>query len=120
MADREHRAVMGASLGGLISTYTALSQPRMFSKVGGQSSAFHYAENELNALLDSVQDVALAFYLDVGTYEPRFIPANRRFVSRLRQKGWSCRYQEVAGAHNWTTWRSHLKDLLIFLWGTAH
>jgi enterochelin esterase-like enzyme len=119
-AERESRAVMGASLGGLISTYTALSQPQMFSKVGGQSSAFHYAENELNALLDKVHDVSLSFYLDVGTYEPRFIPANQRFVARLQQKGWPCRYQEVAGAHNWTTWRSHLKDLLIFLWGTAH
>jgi enterochelin esterase-like enzyme len=116
----ESRAVMGASLGGLISNYTALSQPQMFSKVGGQSSAFHYAENELNALLDKVYNVSLSFYLDVGTYEPRFIPANRRFVSRLQQKGWPCRYQEVAGAHNWTTWRSHLKDLLISLWGTVH
>jgi enterochelin esterase-like enzyme len=92
----------------------------MFSKVGGQSSALHYAENELNVLLDKVHDVSLSFYLDVGTYEPRFIPANRRFVSRLQQKGWPCRYQEVAGAHNWTTWRSHLKDLLISLWGTVH
>jgi enterochelin esterase-like enzyme len=120
VADRESRGVMGASLGGLISAYTALSQPQMFSKVGGQSSAFHYAENELNFLLDEVQDVKLTFYLDVGTYEPRFIPANQRFVARLQQKGWPCRYLEVAGAHNWTTWRSHLKDLMIFLWGTGH
>jgi enterochelin esterase-like enzyme len=74
----------------------------------------------LNSLLDEVQDVKLTFYLDVGIYEPRFIPANERFVARLQQKGWPCRYLEVAGAHNWTTWRSHLKDLLIFLWGTGH
>jgi enterochelin esterase-like enzyme len=120
VADRESRGVMGASLGGLISAYAALSQPQMFSKVGGQSSAFHYAENELNSLLDAIRSFDLTFYLDVGTYEPRFIPANERFVARLEHKGWPCRYQEIAGAHNWTTWRSHLKDLLIFLWGTAH
>lgn len=119
-ADREARGVMGASLGGLISAYAALSQPQMFSKIGSQSSAFHYAENELDALLDKVRDVSSAFYLDVGIYEPRFIPANRRFVARLQRKGWPCRYQEVIGAHNWTTWRSHLKELLVFLWGTAH
>lgn len=120
VANRESRGVMGASLGGLISAYTALSRPQMFSKVGGQSSALHYAENELNSLLDEVQNVGLTFYLDVGTYEPRFIPANERFVARLQRKGWPCRYQEIAGAHNWTTWRSQLKDLLIFLWGTEH
>ncbi len=120
VADRESRAVMGASLGGLISAYTALSQPQVFSKVGGQSSAFHYAESELNSLLDEGHDLRFRFYLDVGSYEPRFIPANQRFVARLQRRGWPCRYQEVAGAHNWTTWRSHLKDLLIFLWGTAH
>jgi enterochelin esterase-like enzyme len=118
-ANRESRGVMGASLGGMISAYTALSQPQMFSKVGGQSSALHYAENELNSLLDEVQDLRLRFYLDVGTYEPRFIPANQRFFARLEQKGWPCRYQEIAGAHNWTNWRSHLKDLLVFLWGTS-
>jgi enterochelin esterase family protein len=118
-ATRDSRALMGASLGGLISAYTALSQPQMFSKVGGQSSALHYAENELNSLLDEVQDLTLSFYLDVGTYEPRFIPANRHFVARLEQKRWPCLYQEIVGAHNWTTWRSHLKDLLVFLWGAS-
>ena len=79
-ANREGRGVMGASLGGLISSYAAFSQPQIFSKVGGQSSAFHYAENELDSLLDKVPDVSFRFYLDVGTYEPLYPgqPAHRR------------------------------------------
>jgi enterochelin esterase-like enzyme len=119
VADRRSRGVMGASLGGLISTYVALSQPQLFSKVAGQSSALHLDEVKLTSLLDADRDLSSNFYFDVGTYEPRFIPAHERFVARLKQKGWPCLYQELAGGHNWTSWRAHLKDLLVFLWNNA-
>ena len=36
---REARGTMGASMGGLMSTYLGLAYPHLFSKVGGQSSA---------------------------------------------------------------------------------
>jgi enterochelin esterase family protein len=114
---RDHRGVMGASLGGLISAYAALSRPQLFAKVAGQSSALLYAEDQLVAMLKAVADTTIRFYLDVGTYEPRFIPAHLRFVALLKQKNWPCRFQEIAGSHNWTNWRAHLKDLLIYLWG---
>jgi enterochelin esterase-like enzyme len=109
--------VMGASLGGLISIYTALSQPLLFSKVAGQSSALHLDEDKLTSLLDA-DDLELRVYFDVGTYEPHFIPAHQRFTARLKQKHWPCLYQELPGGHNWTSWRAHLKDLLVFLWGS--
>jgi enterochelin esterase family protein len=116
---RDSRGVMGASLGGLISAYIALSRPQLFSKVAGQSSALHYQENKLFALLDADADMTIKFYLDVGTYEPRFIPAHERFVEALEQKHWPCLYQELPGGHNWTNWRAHMKDLLRYLWGNG-
>jgi enterochelin esterase-like enzyme len=115
--DRDSRGVMGASLGGLISAYIALSRPQLFSKVAGQSSALHYQENKLFALLHEDADTAIKFYLDVGTYEPIFIPAHKRFVEALEQKHWPCLYEELPGGHNWTNWRAHMKDLLGYLWG---
>jgi enterochelin esterase-like enzyme len=115
--DRDSRGVMGASLGGLISAYIALSTPQLFSKVAGQSSALHYQENKLLALLEADSDITIKFYLDVGTYESRFIPAHERFVEALEQKHWPCFYQELRGGHNWTNWRAHMKDLLVYLWG---
>jgi len=117
--DRNSRGVMGASLGGLISAYIALSRPQLFSKVAGQSSALHYQENKLFALLDADADMTIKFYLDVGTYEPRFIPAHERFVGALEQEHWPCLYQELPGGHNWTNWRAHMKDLLGYLWGNG-
>ena len=53
LAQREARGVMGASLGGLISFYVALSRPHLFSRVGGQSSALHLEEARITALLTS-------------------------------------------------------------------
>jgi len=113
---RDRRGVMGASLGGLISTYAALSKPQLFSRVAGQSSALQYAEGQLVSMLAAVTDTTMRFYLDVGSYEPRFIPAHEHFVALLRQKRWPCLYQEIAGGHNWTNWRAHLKDLLLYMW----
>ncbi len=112
---REARGLMGASLGGLISTYLALSRPHLFSKVGGQSSALFLQEDKITSLVRQL-DTSLALYFDVGKYEPRFVPAHRRLVQRMEARGCRCLFQEVAGGHNWTSWRAHLKDLLTFLW----
>jgi len=113
--EREARGVMGASMGGLISTYLGLTRPEVFSKVGGQSSAFFLEEQRIMPLAENLRD-NLAFYLDVGQYEMEFIPAHKRLIPVLESKGCTCVYREVPGGHNWTTWRAHLKDLLTTLW----
>ncbi|MBV8358844.1 MAG: hypothetical protein JO189_13035 [Deltaproteobacteria bacterium] len=115
-ADRKTRGVMGASLGGLISVYAALSRPDLFSLVAGQSSALMIEEQKLTAMVQSTKRASFRFYFDVGKYEPRFIPAHEKFIGLLKKKRWPTLYQELPGGHNWTSWRAHLKDLLIFLW----
>lgn len=143
LAQREGRGVIGASMGGLISTYLGLSRPHLFSKVGGQSSALFLMEGErssslatdllkrfgvgqnpwgqakrLSTLVSELR-TPIAFYFDVGKYEPQFIPAHERLVPLLEAQGCPCLYQELIGGHNWTSWRAHLKDMLTFLWGEA-
>jgi enterochelin esterase family protein len=117
LAEPQARGVMGASLGGLISAYLALTRPHLFSRVGGQSSAFFLEEERLSTLVRDLQ-TPLTCYLDVGKYEPRFIPAHQRLVAQLQASGCQCCYLELSGGHNWTSWRAHLKDLLTFLWGS--
>jgi len=119
IAERSARGVMGASLGGLISVYAALQRPRMFSRVAGQSSALHIEEQQLISLLGAVKGHRISFYLDVGKYEPRFIPANRGFAEHVKARRWPCLYQQLPGGHNWTSWRAHLKELLLFLWASS-
>jgi enterochelin esterase family protein len=114
--DRKTRGVMGASLGGLISVYAALSRPDLFSLVAGQSSAIMIEEEKLAAMVQNTRRASFRFYFDVGKYEPRFIPAHERLILLLKKKRWPTLYQELSGGHNWTSWRAHLKDLLVFLW----
>jgi len=115
-AERGARGVMGASLGGLISTYLALSRPHLFSKVAGQSSALFLEQDKIATLVNGLT-ANTSFYFDVGVYEPQFIPAHHQLVPLLQAKGCPCLFQELEGGHNWTNWRAHLKDLLTFLWG---
>jgi enterochelin esterase-like enzyme len=116
LAARNSRGVMGASLGGLISVYAALSYPELFSKIGGQSSALHLAEDQITTLISGLKRAPMRFYFDVGKFEPPFIPAHQRCAALLKAKRLPCLYQELPGGHNWTSWRAHLKDLLAFLW----
>jgi enterochelin esterase family protein len=116
--DRKTRGVMGASLGGLISTYLGLSRSEIFSKIGGQSAALLIETVTITSLIDQLQ-TPCAFYFDVGEYEPRFIPDHRSIVPMLEAKGCRCFFQVVPAGHNWTSWRAHLKELLTFLWPKA-
>jgi enterochelin esterase-like enzyme len=118
LTDAGSRAVMGASLGGLISVYLGLTRPQLFSKVGGQSSALMVESGRLAELANKLA-TPLSFYFDVGEYEPSFIPGHQQLVPLLEAKGCRYFYQVVPGGHNWTSWRAHLKDLLTFLWPRA-
>jgi enterochelin esterase-like enzyme len=115
LASSEGRSVMGASLGGLISVYLALERADLFSRAASQSGAFFIAEDRVLSLARSTRK-AQSFYFDVGKYEPRFIPTHLDLVETLKARGCPCFFQELAGGHNWTSWRAHLKDLLVFLW----
>lgn len=115
LAQADGRGVMGASLGGLISVYLALTKPELFSRAASQSGAFLLAEDRIVALARDARPEQ-SFYFDVGKYEQRFIPAHVKLVDALKARGCRCFFQELAGGHNWTSWRAHLKDLLTFLW----
>jgi enterochelin esterase family protein len=115
LASSAGRGVMGASLGGLISVYLALTRPDLFSRTASQSGAFLLAEEPILTLARNAQPTQ-SFYFDVGKYEQRFIPAHLRLVGELKARGCRCFFQELAGGHNWTSWRAHLRDLLTFLW----
>ncbi|MDQ3133381.1 MAG: alpha/beta hydrolase-fold protein, partial [Acidobacteriota bacterium] len=119
-ARREARALMGASLGGVISVWTALKHADVFARVAGQSTAFQIDDERMVASLaeglEAMSDVRpLKFYFDVGLLEPIW-EVNRRVRVILAGKGYPVIYREAAAGHNWTSWRDQLGDALIALW----
>ena len=120
-ATREGRALSGASLGGVISVWTALRHPSLFSRVGGHSTAFQIGEERLLASLARLdaatrRRLPLRFYLDAGRYEPPIFETTRRANLLLRARGYPVTYREAPVGHNYTAWRDRLADAYAALW----
>jgi len=70
LSDRDHTAIAGSSMGGLISICTAIRYQKVFSKVAAFSSAVYFAEAEVLELIHQEgKKENMRFYLDVGTNE---------------------------------------------------
>jgi enterochelin esterase-like enzyme len=118
----DHRAIMGASFGGLISFYIALRHPEVFHLVAGQSSPFGHNNEEIFNLL-SKSDLSLySFYISCGTYETNIgtpgssiIDMHYRMRESLRMGMARFGYHEVAAGHSWGFWRDDLPRLLVYL-----
>jgi glucoamylase len=118
-ADRNARALLGASLGGEISYWTGLNYPGVFARIGGQSCSFWIDDEREVAALAALppfdQTRPLRFYLDSGLLEPTWA-ASRRVRVMLAGKGYPVTYHEQSAGHNWTTWRDQLADAYLALW----
>jgi glucoamylase len=120
-AERDGRALLGASLGGVISVWTALRHPEVFARVGGQSTAFWIDDERVVTALSALDEAArrkhpLRFYFDTGRLESA-LGANRRVRVMLAAKGYPVTYRETEAGHNYTTWRDRLADAYVALWG---
>ncbi len=118
-ASREGRALMGASLGGVISVWTAIRHPNVFARVAGQSSAFQIDDERVVTALAALEPMPqarpLKFYFDVGLLEPIW-KVNRRVRVLLAGKGYPVAYAEAAAGHNWTSWRDQLAQAFTRIW----
>jgi enterochelin esterase family protein len=115
VANRDGRAVLGASLGGITSLHIGVRHPDKFSRLGGQSSSF-WVDNERVVKELEKLDPATAkfkFYIDDGTFEG--VDDSRRVNVMLRGKGYPVTYVEGGTGHNWTAWRDRLADAFIAL-----
>ncbi len=111
-------AVMGASMGGLMSLYLGLRNPHIFGRVLSQSGAFTMSGYDM-IVYDLVQhgvSRSLKIWMDCGCYD-FLIDTNRRMAPLLQEKGYDVTYQEYVGGHNYYAWRDDLADGLIALFG---
>lgn len=130
--DREHTAIAGSSLGGLVSLYAVHEHPDVFSKAGVISPALWWADSKM---LDYVQSHTLAhkprLWIDVGTKEgdvpegatmTPYVRDCRKLVEILKQHGYTpgkdFRYLEVdGGVHHESAWAERFDQVLLFLFG---
>lgn len=121
MTGRENTAIMGSSMGGLISFYAGWYFPEIFSMVGCMSSSFYY---HYDAVLKMVYEysgekIPVKFYIDHG--EDGLIRGQKMFCL-LSQKGYligtDIDYFYAPNAeHNESEWAARLERPLLFFFG---
>jgi predicted alpha/beta superfamily hydrolase len=124
-------AVMGASLGGLISYYLGLYYPHIFGKIGMVSPSFWW--DHRRALKDAQQfPPNLKLWLDMGTREGDYrLPVDRNYnILNIRQmkqilerRGYRegvdlAYFEDRGGRHNEWYWGQRLHLPLIFFFSS--
>lgn len=122
------RGLWGASLGGLISLYTAWQHPEIYGRVVSHSGCFiadpagktateintTTAREWLTEQLPSRPPTTLDISLDTGTLEWLTAP-NRRMAATLQDLGIGHQYREYPSGHNWVSWKNALAEALLYI-----
>jgi enterochelin esterase-like enzyme len=110
--------IMGASMGGLMSVYTALSLPEVFGKALSQAGAFEMWGHKpiVMQMVRHFPKPNIQIWLDCGAMD-FLLEANHSMAALLKEKGYAVTYHENGGAHNYSTWRDSCVGGLEELFG---
>ena len=118
----ENTGIGGSSLGGLVSLYVSLRQPKIFGKIAALSPSVWWNERVILKFAATAPVQPLPrIWLDIGTREgPRIVDDVERFRDVLVGKGWqldqNLHYECVEGAeHNEAAWAQRVGPFLQFL-----
>jgi enterochelin esterase-like enzyme len=113
-----HRLVIGSSLGGLISLYTALKRNDVFGAVASQSGSFWYPDERIIEILKTAPIHDLKLNITVGQYEgtledsKTMLETNQKAIAVAKARGFSVQSQETPTTHDWIAWRNQLGGIL--------
>jgi predicted alpha/beta superfamily hydrolase len=117
---KDSTAVMGSSLGGLVSFYLARRNPGVFGKAGCMSSSFWWNNEALTVEVEQSQaHVPVALYLDAGTSNDG-LPQTTRMDAALLADGY-VQGRDLdfvtaqGGSHNEASWAARVATPLTWL-----
>ncbi len=136
LADKEHRAITGLSMGGHGALFLALRHANIFGAMGSMSGGvdlnesknrfdiskrigdtLNYAANWFNLsvtnLIEKYKDTKQKIIFDCGD-EDTFIEGNRRLHQKMKQLKILHEYTERPGKHNWDYWRNSISFQLLY------
>jgi len=122
LTDRDNTAIMGSSMGGLISFYGILQYQQIFSKAGLFSSSFWFNDSTFSFPHLTGINMPMRLYQLCGTDEGGDQPGDMmRMNDSLRSAGLPATdiaNQIVAGGqHNEALWRNHFTEAIRWLFG---
>jgi enterochelin esterase family protein len=116
LADREHRAIAGLSMGGAQTISLMAARPSDFAYVGVFSSGLFQRnlgdwEKEHEKLLAdrAARDGLKLLWFSTGK-EDFLMPRTRETVDLLKKHEFKPVFQETDGGHTWINWRAYLGE----------
>lgn len=120
--DPADTAIVGSSMGAVISAYATLAYPDVFPKCAALSTAFWFYENEFAQLIEN-QDLSpiQCFYFDIGSDEgcgddeanEWYRSANANILMQLQPRIENLHFRYVGGAsHNEWAWAKRVDNFM--------
>lgn len=106
VADQEHRAIAGLSMGGGHTMAAATQNPQTFAYIGVFSAGWNSGDAERLAAIK--KGGVKLFYVACGTEDRLALESSRRLAKQLEQVGLKATYHETPGGHTWFVWRRYL------------
>lgn len=120
--DREHTAIMGSSLGGLISHYAICEYPNVFGKAGLFSPSYWYAPAVAEYTAAHTPAHAKIYFYAGGKEDEQMVGNMQSIVAQMRQRGLAERdtsvHVEAQAQHNEAAWRAEFPRAVEWLFGT--
>ena len=116
IADRDHRAIVGLSMGGGQALSIGLNHLELFSHVGGFSSGLGRATEwpktyaDLIAHPETANQQLRLLWVGCGKEDGAFA-ASKGFSDFLGERHVKHTFRETSGAHTWMVWRRYLHEI---------
>ncbi|CAN5855780.1 hypothetical protein BH11VER1_BH11VER1_19390 [soil metagenome] len=116
LADREHRAICGLSMGGIQSLFIGLRHPDQFAWIGGMSAWLPQVETYCKPTLDDpqFQEQNRLLWVQIGQDDP-YLPQFKEFEKALSRHHVSLTGAITEGNHSWPVWRGYLAEFVPLL-----
>ncbi|MDE6511272.1 MAG: esterase, partial [Muribaculaceae bacterium] len=119
IADKQHRAIAGLSMGGFHSLHISKEYPDMFDYVGLFSAAILPHDGTTSPIYDNLdQKLAKQFsnapklyWIAIGDKDFLY-DANKEYRKMLDDKGYKYTYRESPDGHIWKNWRIYLTEFV--------
>jgi enterochelin esterase family protein len=112
IADREHRAIAGLSMGGAEAMRIGLHHLDLFASIGLFSPAIGNVDpaRDYNGKFADANRQLRLLWIGIGRSDTMFFPGVEKMHEELARTGIRHVWLESDGAHTWTVWRKYLAD----------
>lgn len=120
LSNRENTAIMGSSMGGLISHYAIYKYPEIFSKAGILSPSYWYSDKVYNFTIKNPIPKDARLFIFGGKKEPaNVVINNQKIFNIILETGHPKKNLTLVvdpdGGHNATAWKKQLTPALKYL-----